>query len=516
MGCGASTHAGPGSGELAAARVPAPAPAPPKSAGTAAAESAASAPVTAAGGGGGAGSGIKGTGGGGGFKARKAADRERMGSVRASITDMLVQATAGGDSPTTSAEASKGVSALIKSLSAIAAELSPERTMQVIVSQAAELLVADRATVFRVDHEAGELVTSAAEGTQAFRIAIGEGVAGRAASLGEPVVVNTPEELNSAQSSFSRKHDDATGYKTRTLLAVPALDREGQTVAVLEIVNKHAEADKGRFTPMDVVLASNLASMAGICMRNSELYARALANEKRANALVDMVTALASEDVTANSLMFTITRRAQELLNAEKCTFFVCDHVRELLWSATTDSGKQIRLPITAGLVGSAATSKQNINIIDAYKDDRFNQEYDKKTGFVTRNILCVPIVSSGTKGIVDGIKAVSADGKAQGSKDKAERRCLAVLQAINKMGQDGCFTAADEELMSKLGELVSRKVEEHDLVSSFHRQAPAEAGGGKNEANAVFGGMSSSRTRRTSINAFASFDEGEEGEEGE
>ena len=44
----------------------------------------------------------------------------------------------------------------------------------------------------------------------------------------------------------------------------------------------------------------------------------------------------------------------------------------------------------------------------------------------------------------------------------------------------------------------------------------PAEAGGGKNEANAVFGGMSSSRTRRTSINAFASFDEGEEGEEGE
>jgi len=34
----------------------------------------------------------------------------------------------------------------------------------------------------------------------------------------------------------------------------------------------------------------------------------------------------------------------------------------------------------------------QIVNIKDAYMDSRFNPEVDQKTGFKTRNILCMPI----------------------------------------------------------------------------------------------------------------------------
>lgn len=46
------------------------------------------------------------------------------------------------------------------------------------------------------------------------------------------------------------------------------------------------------------------------------------------------------------------------------------------------------------GIAGTVAANGEEINISDPYKDPRFNQDVDKRTGFVTKNILCVPIVA--------------------------------------------------------------------------------------------------------------------------
>ena len=37
----------------------------------------------------------------------------------------------------------------------------------------------------------------------------------------------------------------------------------------------------------------------------------------------------------------------------------------------------------------------QPLNIADAYADPRFNPDIDRKTGFATRNILCMPILDA-------------------------------------------------------------------------------------------------------------------------
>lgn len=45
------------------------------------------------------------------------------------------------------------------------------------------------------------------------------------------------------------------------------------------------------------------------------------------------------------------------------------------------------------GIAGYVATTCSTLNIRDAYKDQRFNPEVDKKTGFRTKSILCMPIM---------------------------------------------------------------------------------------------------------------------------
>jgi len=85
-----------------------------------------------------------------------------------------------------------------------------------------------------------------------------------------------------------------------------------------------------------------------------------------------------------------------DLLDAERSTLFVYDPKTDELWSSfATDVGAGgIRIPATAGIAGSVFTSGKTMNIPDAYADPRFDQRVDKRTGYRTRNILCMPIVS--------------------------------------------------------------------------------------------------------------------------
>jgi GAF domain-containing protein len=82
------------------------------------------------------------------------------------------------------------------------------------------------------------------------------------------------------------------------------------------------------------------------------------------------------------------------------------------------------------GIAGYVATEKRDLNIRDAYQDDRFNAENDVKTGYRTKTILAMPIVNE--MGEVEG-----------------------VIQAINKLPSENnmarYFTKDDEGLLQML-----------------------------------------------------------------
>ncbi len=127
-------------------------------------------------------------------------------------------------------------------------------------------------------------------------------------------------------------------------------------------------------------------------------------------------------------LLPLIVNTARKVVDADRCSLFLLDKERGELWSKVAQGVgvKEIRIPISTGIAGAVATSALPVNIPDAYLDDRFNPEVDKRTGYRTRSILCVPMISQ-------------------------SEEVVGVLQALNKI-DDAPFTPDDEDLLTALG----------------------------------------------------------------
>ena len=110
-------------------------------------------------------------------------------------------------------------------------------------------------------------------------------------------------------------------------------------------------------------------------------------------ALLNIAKTISSK-TNIDSLLKTIADETTNALNAERCSVFILDKDKNELWSkvATGINTEEIRFPINKGLAGHVALTGETVNIKDAYSDTRFNKEIDIKTGYHTKNILCMPI----------------------------------------------------------------------------------------------------------------------------
>jgi adenylate cyclase len=109
-----------------------------------------------------------------------------------------------------------------------------EQVLEAFTLKIGELLRADRATLFVVDRERGELWSKVVEQAQEIRIPLASGIAGRVAATGQPL--NIADAY--ADPLFNKAVDEATGYRTRTILCMPILDSGGRVFAVMQLLNK--------------------------------------------------------------------------------------------------------------------------------------------------------------------------------------------------------------------------------------------------------------------------------------
>jgi len=95
-----------------------------------------------------------------------------------------------------------------------------------------------------------------------------------------------------------------------------------------------------------------------------------------------------------------VTHSLIDTLKADRCSIWVVDYQKKELWTKVSSgtSGYQLRIPMSSGIIGDCVQSGAIINIPDAYEDPRFNDAVDKKTGFKTMQVLCVPAKSSNGK----------------------------------------------------------------------------------------------------------------------
>jgi hypothetical protein len=129
----------------------------------------------------------------------------------------------------------------------------PLRSPDDFVERVREVLRADRAYYFSRNPDTGELTLQAGEEEPNFlyKILAGTDIAGWVALKRE--IVNLTEAY--LDPRFDPGLDIRTDYWTRTLLAMPVLDRRGEVLGVVEALNKHS----GGFDADDEALLHALA-----------------------------------------------------------------------------------------------------------------------------------------------------------------------------------------------------------------------------------------------------------------
>ena len=304
-------------------------------------------------------------------------------------------------------------SVLVEVNNTVAQSLSLDHMLPRLMAVIAQVLHAERATLFLHDDQSNELFSRVIEGggVSEIRIADDFGIAGSVYQSGE--LLNIPDAY--ADSRFSPDVDRRTGYRTRNIRTVPIRNRDGRVLGITQVLNKSG----GGFGASDSTLLGALVTQAAAALEHAQSVEELEKAHRDEVTLLEFSSAVAG-DLDLDSLLSKIIEAATHLISAERSTLFLHDADTGELWAPVAEGvdRKEFRIPSYGGLAGTAFTTGETLNIADAYADHRFNPEFDQKTGFKTRSILCVPMLDRLSEPI-------------------------GVMQALNKIG--GAFTTLDE-----------------------------------------------------------------------
>lgn len=150
------------------------------------------------------------------------------------------------------------LSLLVDLSSLLAREVDLDALLASACERMAEALGADRASIWLIDADGGELVTRVAvlPELQELRQPLSRGMAGYVARTGQAVRVDDA----ASDDRFDPSADKATGYTTRSMLVVPIRENEREPVrGVVQLLNKTS----GPFDTEDERFLSALAGQLG-------------------------------------------------------------------------------------------------------------------------------------------------------------------------------------------------------------------------------------------------------------
>jgi diguanylate cyclase (GGDEF)-like protein len=174
--------------------------------------------------------------------------------------------------------------------------------LQMILDKSAELLKAEQGSLMMLDRETDALLLEAKKGTtiqglpEKIRIRRGEGIAGKVAEQGEPILVQNLEDDPRIRQK-NREH-----YKTRSFVSVP-LKIADRVIGVLNLSDKTTGEV---FDEEDLKLVQSFATQAVVVMERNEFYNRS--EELKKLTITDPLTGLVNRRYLLERLKDEIAR----------------------------------------------------------------------------------------------------------------------------------------------------------------------------------------------------------------
>ena len=170
---------------------------------------------------------------------------------------------------------------------------------------------------------------------------------------------------------------------------------------------------------------------------------------RRADITLMISQRVAGKESLTEILWLLVDLTVKEL-DAERGSLFLNDPSSGELYSriAQGDLTREIRLLNTTGIAGAVFQSGIGEIIHKPYEDERFNSEIDQQTGYVTKNILCAPILN-------------------------ARREILGVIQILNK--KKGRFRKIDLEILQAICTQASVSLQNAQGIEEMERSRDKE-----------------------------------------
>jgi signal transduction histidine kinase/putative methionine-R-sulfoxide reductase with GAF domain len=357
---------------------------------------------------------------------------------------------------------------------ALGTTLDLDRLLDLILAKITDVLDTDRSTLYLLDEATGDLVSRIAleKDVRSIRLKAGQGIAGHVVRSGKPLHVADAYR----DPRFSPEWDMVTGYRTRSVLAVPMKNHLGKTMGVVQALNKRA----GHFTDDDADILAALATQAAVSIDNSRLFmsvtqkniqlldtAEQLEHRvrdlkllfdlehamARATSLEEQFIAMLGEAMRAcEAKMGSVALRDPE--SGSGALYLIDERAREM---------RRVAFPEDKGLIGWTLRSGEVLMSDDAQNDSRRDAVFDRRIGCApARTALAVPL--EGEHGAPIG--AIAIYNKRGGRAFSAEDRGLLELIAANASTAIQLQLAREarerQERLSTIGRLLSNVM--HDL----------------------------------------------------
>lgn len=272
-----------------------------------------------------------------------------------------------------------------------------EQLLDAFTLKISQILHADRTTIFLIDQSQSQLwskITQDDSGkTTEIRVPMQVGILGHVATTGESV--NIADVRN--HPLFNPEVDEPPGCNPLNLLCEPIFSSKDpdRVVAVVQMLNKTGDVP---FNREDQLQFAGFANSIGIILESCQSFYVAARNQRGVSALLEATTTL-GQSLDLETTLRAVMDRAKDLMQADRSTLFLLSKETGELWTKLAKAdGKtmmEIRIPGNRGIAGYVASTGQTLNIHDAYLDPRFDPTTDRRTGYKTRNILCMPVYNA-------------------------------------------------------------------------------------------------------------------------
>ncbi len=333
--------------------------------------------------------------------------------------------------------------------------LDVDELLSLVASRITRVMECDRTSVYLLADDGTTLVSRVLEGeaSREIRLPVGGGLAGWVAETG--LSLNLEDAYRDAR--FDPEWDRRTGYRTRSVLAVPMKNRMTRPMGVIQCLNKAY----GAFTAEDEAMLVALASQAAVTIENGKFFhttvqknmellntKQQLERKVRELDVLMEIAHIAASSRRLDDVLDGVLRRAMRAIDAEAGSILIADRASgELSFRSAiggaADQVKRLKIPRGEGISGWVTRNRRPRVVEDAAADAAHLSDIAARVGYQPRSVLAVPLFWDGGEW--------SQDGGQQGE---------GALELLNKGRGSGTFNDDDVRFATLIAAQISTAIQ--------------------------------------------------------